>query len=84
MTSGFFIGQQDLDKIISDLSKTLREELTKVRSEVVEAPMTAKETAKFLKCHVNTVYSNWTHLRHVVNGTPYWLASELLQHIKSK
>jgi hypothetical protein len=84
MTSGFFIGQQDLDKIISSLTETLRTELTKVRTEIVEAPMTRKEVAKFLKCDVQTVSKNWSHLRHVVNGTPYWFKDELTEFIKKQ
>jgi DNA invertase Pin-like site-specific DNA recombinase len=67
-----------------EIREDLRAELTKVRSEVVEAPMTRKEVAKFLKCDVQTVSKNWSHLRHVVNGTPYWFKDELTEFIKKQ
>jgi hypothetical protein len=84
MTSGFFIGQQDLDKIITSLTDTLRAELNKTRSEVENGPMTAKETAKYLKCGVSHVYKKWVHLRHMVDGTPYWFKNEIDEFIKKQ
>lgn len=84
MTAGFFIGQQDLDKIISDLSKALREELSKTRSEVENGPMTKEKTAEYLHCSESTVNRKWRHLRHMVNGTPYWLRSEIDDYIKKQ
>lgn len=84
MTAGFFIGQQDLDKIISSLTETLRTELSKVKEEVHEGPMTKQKTAEYLHCSESTVDRKWCHLRHMVNGTPYWLRSEIDDYIKKQ
>jgi DNA invertase Pin-like site-specific DNA recombinase len=84
LTTGVFLEPQDLDKIIESLEKRLDASVERIAAKKIEGPMTAKETAKFLKCHVNTVYSNWTHLRHIVNDRPYWLASEINEYIKNQ
>jgi hypothetical protein len=54
------------------------------KNKCLESPMTTKETARYLRCHENTVRKNWSHLRHMAGGTPYWLASEILEYIKEQ
>jgi hypothetical protein len=83
MSTAIILEPRDFDKLINELKETLRDELKKVRHEVRESPMTKKETARYLKCHVNTVDKNWTHLRHLVAGTPYWFASEIENELKN-
>lgn len=54
----------------------------------IEDPMTRKEAAKYLKCHINTL-DKWiregvidTSFVHRKGGTVYFLKSELHQFIK--
>jgi hypothetical protein len=85
MTAGFFIGQADLDKIISEMKKSFHDEVQKLKVETREQPMTRKETAKYLKCGQTTLTKHWQHLKHVTEGgTPYWWASEIEKYIKEQ
>jgi len=54
------------------------------KAKPIEQPLTRKEVAKFLNCHINSVDKNWRHLRHMTHNTPYWFASEIENFIKSK
>ncbi|HYF69115.1 MAG TPA: hypothetical protein VD884_13320 [Ohtaekwangia sp.] len=47
-----------------------------------EQPLTRKEAAKYLRCHVSTLDRKWKKLRHNVDGQFFWLESELAAHIK--
>ena len=84
MTKAIILEPDEWKEFKADTLKTFREELSKVRAEVIESPMNRKETAKYLKCSVKTVDENWRHLRHMVNGTPYYFKSEIEAYIKEK
>ena len=84
MTRAIILEPDEWEDFKRDTLKTFREELSKVRAEVMESPMNAKETAKYLKCSPTTVYTKWTHLRHMVDGTPYWFRSEIEAYIKEQ
>ena len=74
---------QKLQKTTEELL-VIAKELREYRQPPTESPMNAKETSKYLKCSLTTVYTKWTHLRHMVDGTPYWFKSEIEAYIKEK
>lgn len=84
MTSGFFIGQSDLDKIISSMEKKFEESVLKLEEKMRQTPMTRTETAKYLKCSTDNVDKNWRHLSHLIGGTRYWYADEIENYIKKR
>jgi hypothetical protein len=71
-----------LDKIISEMKKSFHDEVQKLKVETREEPMTKSKTAKYLSCSPSNVDKKWKHLGHKVNGTWFWLESELKDYIK--
>jgi hypothetical protein len=82
--------QQDFDRFVSEIKSHLTKEVESIKSTVIERPMCVKEAAEYLRINEATLH-RWRKdgylpetLVHRINGSVYFLPSELHAFIKRK
>jgi excisionase family DNA binding protein len=90
MNQAYIITPTEFERFIAEVNKTLTREVEKIKGSVIEKPMTIKEAADYLRIHENTLFKRIRdgvippELVHRVDGTAYFLPSELHRFIKQK
>ena len=88
MSSAVILEPADLDKLIKAITDTVREELSKVRKENSDVPLTRKEAARYFGIDVGTMHKKFksgelpASLRHRVGGRIVFFKSELEAYLK--
>lgn len=86
--SGLVLGIQDLEQLKADFRQIVREEISKIKLNSPDPPISRKEAAKYLGIDVSTMHKKFktgelpTSLIHRVGGRRVFFKSQLEAYIK--
>lgn len=90
MNNAFILTPNDFERLIAEVKQTLSREVETIKGSVIEKPMTIKEAADYMRITENTLFKRIRdgvippNLVHQVEGSKYFLPSELYGFIKTK